>query len=603
MVIEQFNKKLKDCLKSRWSVIFIESFDFSAVTEELWSVIENEKLEEIFPVGSIGEWNPGYEKTIFRGGNNYATESTLEDTIRDFIDEKKAGMLVLKNIHNFLQNDVVCSLLQEFVFRNDKKHNEERSIIVIMDAVYQLPIELEKLFYRLTYPYPDREDIKKTLEKEEYFKNSSTSEKEQIQQSCVDALVGMQMYEIRTLLKTTIDEKIDEEDIKRFQAYKKQIIKNSGILEVVESDVSLDKIVIPKNLKEYLRRKKIILEERDKRNEYKLPAPKGILLVGPPGCGKTITAKAIAAEFEVPLLRLDMGRLMGSYVGESERNLAKAIAVAEAAQPCVLWIDEIEKAFAGSRGESGTNSEIVRRMVGSFLTWLQERESEVFIAATANDKDSLPPELTRKGRLDEEFSIDYPNKEERKEIFKTSLEKCGFQGLSDSDLNYFSDEKFDTEKRYSGAVINAIVQTACECFIINELQSNANGKSSIIQEVTKVESSTELKSVDNDIKLISYSKSWKEIIFPYHFNTTNVQKDCSIEKIIELAGKVYHDKYVLDYIVGNLTPGDFDKPSIWGITEEILKQYQQRVFCLSSESVDSLSRKIGKAIIDWTSNK
>ncbi|MCD8261239.1 MAG: AAA family ATPase [Bacteroides sp.] len=170
--------------------------------------------------------------------------------------------------------------------------------------------------------------------------------------------------------------------------------------------------------------------------------------------------------FEMPLLRLGMGRLMGAYVEESEHNLAKAIAVAEAAQPCILWIDEIEKAFAGSGTDKNEGSDItVRRMVGSFLTWLQERKSEVYIAATANSLIGLPDELARKGRLDDTFYITYPNPQERKKIYEISLSKYNLKhNVTEQDL---TDMTGNEPISHTGAEIDAIIQTACEKYFIN----------------------------------------------------------------------------------------------------------------------------------------
>lgn len=486
MVIEQFGKDLRSCLNYRWSVVFIESFDFSTVSDELHNAIEKEDLHKIFPV--IAEWNAGYGKTKFRSNNSDAIGGELVDVLQQFIDETKVSMLVLKDIHDLLLNNASArSLLQTFVFKNDKLSKDKRSIIVIMDAVYQLPIELEKLFYRLTYPYPDKDDIRRELFSEKYKLTLRLRKDEVKIQECVNSLVGMQMYEIRSLLKKTMDEEnsINTGNTIAFANYKKQIVKNSGVLEVIDSDISKDDDI--KNniggleeLINYLRRKKKIIDASIERSEYNLPAPKGVLLVGSPGCGKTITAKAIASLFRVPLLRLDMSRLMGAYVGESEHNLAKAIAVAEAAQPCVLWIDEIEKAFAGSGGKTGENSDItVRRMVGSFLTWLQERKSEVYIAATANDLSSLPPELRRKGRLDDVFYVTYPSKYERRKIFEISIMKHNIkEKISQKDLEILAGDK---PVSFSGAEIDSIVQTACEYFFIEKL----NGSDPSIIEIIK----------------------------------------------------------------------------------------------------------------------
>jgi SpoVK/Ycf46/Vps4 family AAA+-type ATPase len=179
-----------------------------------------------------------------------------------------------------------------------------------------------------------------------------------------------------------------------------------------------------------------------------------------PGCGKSLTAKATALLFNnIPLLRLDIGRLMGKYVGESESNMRKAIEQAEAISPCILWIDEIEKAFTGIK-QGGSGSEVATRLFGTFLTWMQEKKTPVYVVATANDISNLPPELLRKGRFDELFFVDFPNKEERKQIFKVHIKnrKKGDQHLTGVDLSRLSDKT----EGYSGADIETVVKEAIE---------------------------------------------------------------------------------------------------------------------------------------------
>ncbi|WP_339240029.1 AAA family ATPase [Geobacillus sp. FSL W8-0466] len=181
------------------------------------------------------------------------------------------------------------------------------------------------------------------------------------------------------------------------------MIKKSGILEMIPLKESFDEIGGLDNLKEWLFNKSRVFKNMNKAIEYGVDIPKGVLVVGMPGCGKSLNAKATAHLFRIPLLRLDMGRLMGKYVGESEANMRKAIKLAEAISPCVLWIDELEKAFAGI-GNSG-NTEVASRLFGHFLTWMQEKQSPTFVVATANDISNLPPELLRKGRFDEIFYV------------------------------------------------------------------------------------------------------------------------------------------------------------------------------------------------------
>ena len=210
------------------------------------------------------------------------------------------------------------------------------------------------------------------------------------------------------------------------------------------------------NLKEWFAKKAKVIKNINAAGKFGVAMPKGVLIAGVPGCGKSLNAKAAAALFEVPLLRMDMGRLMGKYVGESEGNLRKAIALSEAIAPCVLWIDELEKAFAGIN--NGGGSEVTTRLFGNFLTWMQEKESPVFVVATANNIMNLPPELMRKGRFDEIFFVGLPNRTERRKIFEIHINKRRKNDMQYVDIN----KLVDLTEGYSGADIEGVVKDAIE---------------------------------------------------------------------------------------------------------------------------------------------
>lgn len=243
-------------------------------------------------------------------------------------------------------------------------------------------------------------------------------------------------------------------------------------------------------LKHYLLNKSRVIADLPKAMEFGVSIPKGVFIVGMPGCGKSLCAKASAALFNTPLLKLDMGSMMGKYVGESEGNLRKAIKIAEAAAPCVLWIDEIEKAFSGVGG----NNDIMTRMFGYFLSWMQEKKSSVYVIATANNADNLPPELKRKGRFDEIFCVNLPNKEERKKIFEIHIGKKK-KSLDETALNSVS----QITDGFNGADIESVVNEAVEkCFI-----DSLDNKGTAFDERV-------LKDIAN--KTISISKSCKQQI-------------------------------------------------------------------------------------------
>jgi len=202
---------------------------------------------------------------------------------------------------------------------------------------------------------------------------------------------------------------------------KEQIVRKSGLLEYYHSTERFDDVGGLDLLKDWLRKRQMAFTERAR--EYGLPTPKGVLLIGVQGCGKSLTAKAVASLWKVPLLRLDMSRIFSSLVGASEENLRNALRVAESVSPCILWVDELEKSFAGAQSSALSDAGTTARVLGYFLTWLQEKTAPCFVIATANSIEQLPPELLRKGRLDEIFFVDLPSKRERMEIFAIHLRK------------------------------------------------------------------------------------------------------------------------------------------------------------------------------------
>jgi SpoVK/Ycf46/Vps4 family AAA+-type ATPase len=245
-------------------------------------------------------------------------------------------------------------------------------------------------------------------------------------------------------------------DVSTIAEEKKQIIHRNGLLEFSMPKLKMEDIGGLENLKKWLEKRAQSWSEQARK--YNIPAPRGVLITGLPGCGKSLTAKTVSTSWNVPLLRLDMGAVFSGLVGSSERNMRTVIQTAESMAPCVLWIDEIEKAFSGvgSSGDSGTAT----RLFGTFLTWMQEKEKFVFVVATANNIDFLPPELMRKGRFDEIFFVDLPTRAERKIIIDIHLKKrlthpdvIGKLKLDDS----FIDPLVERTEGFTGAEIEQVV--------------------------------------------------------------------------------------------------------------------------------------------------
>ncbi len=268
-------------------------------------------------------------------------------------------------------------------------------------------------------------------------------------------LRGLTMTEAEKVVTKVIveDGVITARDIGRVLENKRKVVDKEGLLEYYPAEETMAEVADLRGLKQWLAKRKRIVLEPERARRFGLTFPRGILLLGVPGCGKSLCAKAVASEWRLPLLRLDPGRLYNKYVGESEKNFRRAVRTAERVSPVVLWIDEIEKALASAEGDA--DGGVSTRVFGQFLTWMQERRHDVFVVATANDVSRLPPELLRKGRFDEIFFVDLPDSETRKAIFSIHLSRRGWDPAS-----------FDLERAaaaaegFSGAEIEQVVVSA-----------------------------------------------------------------------------------------------------------------------------------------------
>jgi SpoVK/Ycf46/Vps4 family AAA+-type ATPase len=271
----------------------------------------------------------------------------------------------------------------------------------------------------------------------------------------LQAALGLTLGEAENVFAKIIvkDERLSGEDVNEVFAEKQQIIRKNGLLEYYATQETFANVGGLAVLKDWLQRRALALTAQAR--EFGLPPPKGILLLGVQGCGKSLCAKAVSSLWQLPLLRFDMGRMFGSLVGSSEENVRKAISVAESVAPAILWVDEIDKAFAGSQGSGATDGGTTARVFGTFLTWLSEKTAAVFVVATANDISQLPPELLRKGRLDEIFFVDLPSREERQEIFRIHVNKRG-RDAAQFDLPALA----EASGNFSGAEIEEAVISA-----------------------------------------------------------------------------------------------------------------------------------------------
>jgi SpoVK/Ycf46/Vps4 family AAA+-type ATPase len=348
----------------------------------------------------------------------------------EFIEKyDEPAIFVLQDFHVYfgdqgrLPDLLVIRKLRDIVMSLKQSVNPKN--IVFLSPILKLPQDLEKDITIVDFPLPTFTEMKQLLD-EMIEVNRQTGRieinlNEEEKEKLVKASLGLTLSEAENAFARAMvdDGKLSIKDVEVILQEKEQIIKKTGILEFISSNLNMDEVGGLENLKRWLKKRdKSWLESAQ---QYGLPAPKGVLITGVPGCGKSLISKAISGMWQLPLLRLDIGKVFSGIVGSSEENMRKAIQTAEAIAPSILWIDEIEKGFNGtsSSGDSGTSS----RVFGHFLTWMQEKEKSVFVVATANNISALPPEMLRKGRFDEIFFVDLPTHRERIEIFRVHLKK------------------------------------------------------------------------------------------------------------------------------------------------------------------------------------
>lgn len=425
------------------------------------NTFEEEKAEAIIHsvIGGKGiiEWSiRGFHD--FKEGM-HESDWNLPDTLQILLKDLKSlerKVLILKDVHYFLEDPVVIARLKCLAQLIDKGLDDCN--IILLSPIVRIPKELESYMTILTMDYLDQPEIRKVIQKFCQEQELAVLQPQFLNELSL-TLKGLSESEIRNILALSVsdDGEITRSDLSLIFEQKQQVIQKSGILEMIPLKESLADIGGLESLKKWLQRKEKIFKHIDQAEAFGVDVPKGVLIAGMPGCGKSLNAKAAAKLFGVPLLRMDMGRLMGKYVGESEANMRKAIALAEAISPCVLWIDELEKAFAGVGGEGG-GADVTTRLFGTFLTWLQEKDSMAFVVATANDIAKMPPELLRKGRFDEIFYVGLPKPAERKKIFEIHIRKRRPGDLGQIDLDKLS-AKTDG---YSGADIEGVVRDSVE---------------------------------------------------------------------------------------------------------------------------------------------
>ncbi len=441
-------KELKILISAKYPIIYILSWEENRVEAVLKSIARETMKKIFFWSCTTGIVQDSKTKDI-----NSETMDPVK-SIAHFLQSNENGIYVFKDLHPFLKNELIIRLMRDVVNEvlNSKKN------FIILSPVLELPTELTKEVTIFDFPLPDINDLESILDSIINAGKNNPNIKVNIfnkedKEKIVKAAIGLTHTEAENVFARALvnDSVLDLNDIDIILKEKQQIIRKSGILEYIEVKDDMNSIGGLENLKEWIRKRSRAFTKEAR--SFGLPEPKGILLLGVQGCGKSVSAKAVASMWHLPILRLDVGAVFGKYIGESESNIRRTILMAESISPVILWIDEIEKAFAGMKGDgdSGTSS----RVFGTMLTWLQEKTSPVFVIATSNDISILPPELIRKGRFDEIFFVDLPNEKEREEIFTIHLKK------RKKDVKQFDCAKLASiSAGFSGAEIEQVVISA-----------------------------------------------------------------------------------------------------------------------------------------------
>ena len=388
-------------------------------------------------------------------------------------DASKAGCYMLVDFHPYLDHPLRIRLLKEIILANlERPHS-----IILLSSQIEIPSELSQMAMQFELSLPGKDDISKMVSEvaEEWM--NQTDEQVKTDKQAFDLLIrnltGLSLSEARRLARTAIfdDGAITATDASDVMKAKYELLNRDSVLMFEYDTASFSEVAGFSKLKQWLEHRKVVLQTED--TSLKLDKPKGILLLGVQGCGKSLAAKAVAGTWGIPLLRFDFGAIYQKYIGETEKNLRAALKSAELMAPCVLWLDELEKGLSTGDIDGGTS----RRILGSLLTWMAEKEEPVFIVATANDISKLPPELVRKGRFDEIFFVDLPGADVRRAVFEIHLNK---RELNSADFD--CDKLAERSEGFSGAEIEQSIVSAIYSCLAQDKKANTEA---IIHELEK----------------------------------------------------------------------------------------------------------------------
>ncbi|NEP09851.1 MAG: AAA family ATPase [Symploca sp. SIO2C1] len=461
-----FNDEFELLLRARYPLIYIPTLEEERVEEAIAQSAKNLGNRAVY----IWDFVDGYQGNFNDVG--FGKRNPLQAL--EFVDQvaqSNAAIFILRDFNRFLEDIAVSRKLRNL----SRRLKSQPKNIAIVTPIVAVPPELTEVLTVLEFPLPKASEIRGEIARLLGATGQSLNNK--VLDELMRSAQGLSLERIRRVLARAIAShgEIKPEDVELILEEKRQSIRQTQILEFYPTQEKISDIGGLDNLKDWLLRRGGAFTERAR--QYGLPHPRGLLLVGIQGTGKSLTAKAIAHHWHLPLLRLDVGRLFGGLVGESESRTRQMIQLAEALAPCILWIDEIDKAFSGidSKGDAGTTS----RVFGTFINWLAEKQSPVFVVATANNIQALPPEMLRKGRFDEIFFVGLPTQEERYAIFELHLSRLRPHNLKSYDLERLAYETPD----FSGAEIE---QTLIEAMHIGFSQNRDFTTDDILEAASQI---------------------------------------------------------------------------------------------------------------------
>lgn len=413
--MNQSVEELDVLIRAAHPVIFVVSHEEHRVAHALNEIVERKNKNS---EANASLWTWSLTDGAFCGDEQFSDLDGPLEILEHIGKYDKSGVFMLKDFAYFL-NEGPSYMVQRKL--KDLTSSMGHGIsIVIVDSELNIPARVEKLMTVVDFDLPTAGELQEYTGWVVRDHLSDRDESEQIHEDACNAAVGLTAAEVENVFckslakNSTLDPLVIMEE-------KKHIIRKSGVLQYHDVDRRMKDVGGLRTLKSWVDQRGRAFTA--KAREYGLPHPKGALIVGIPGTGKSLIAKCIGASWKMPVLRMDVGALFGQFVGQSEANMRKALKTAEALAPCVLWIDELEKGFGSASGGGSHDSGTSARVFGSFLSWMQEKDSPVFVVATANDVSQLPPEMLRKGRFDELFFVDLPNETDREEVFKIHIDR------------------------------------------------------------------------------------------------------------------------------------------------------------------------------------